>query len=184
MFVTQHPPQKIAVMPTKLIVVDRPSVAKGSVAFSARDAAVTKGTGTDAGDIEAMLTIAYGDGSALGGFVLPAADAGWIGNDAAMAKFVNRAAPSGTTTARVSVIKSGKLVKLLGRAVGDVPLEILHAGAPTAGVFAAYCITNGGAETCLCSAFPTCAYALVKGGTGARLVCTSGARDPACTALP
>ena len=43
-------------------------------------------------------------------------------------------------------------------------------------------MTNGAEENCHCSAFSGCAWKSVAGGTGAKLVCKTGAGDPACTA--
>jgi hypothetical protein len=65
-----------------------------------------------------------------------------------------------------------------------VPLDVLGGGDPGAGgVQTAYCVTNGGEEHCNCSDFTGCAYKLIAGGTGAKLVCKTGTGDPACSAV-
>lgn len=174
----------IGVIPTKLIVVDKTAVAsKAKAVFVAKDAAATKGAGLDVEQISVQLDVAYGNGSAAGAFVVPAGSAsGWLANKATVAKYVNKAAPGGPTQAKVAVIKPGKLLKLVGKGLGDTPLDILGAGDPAGAVYTAYCVTNGAEENCHCSTFTGCIYKSIAGGTGAKLVCKSGAGDALCQA--
>jgi YVTN family beta-propeller protein/cysteine-rich repeat protein len=185
---------RVGVTATKLIVVDKTAIAgSAKFVFVAKDqsGAITKGAGTTVGDIAVELDVAYTDGSATGAFVIPAGasdgTAGWLVNKETVAKYVNRSAPGGPTETKVAVIKPGKLVKLVGKGLGDTPLDILGAGEPTAQaageVVTAYRVTNGGEETCHCSAFAECAYKSIAAGTGAKLVCKGGVPDGDCTAF-
>jgi hypothetical protein len=184
---------KISVTPTKLIVVDKLSVAgQAKLVFVAKDGAVTKGTGEDVDQIEVEFDVVYGNRSATGAFILPAGSTnGWLVNKSIVAKYVNKTAPEGPTQVKVGVVKPGKLLKLVGKGLGDVPFDIFAAGVPghikgIPGFFkavqTAYCVTNGGEENCHCSNFDSCTYKLIAAGTGAKLVCKAGTGDPACSA--
>lgn len=181
---TTLPPSatNIGVAPVKLIAVDKLTLAsKAKMTFVAKDAAVTKGSGTTPGDISARFTVKYVDGAANGSFTLPQGFL-WLTNSTSVAKFVNKEAPGGPTEAKVSVIKTGSLVKLVGKGLGDTPFDIFAAGPPLGDVYTAYCVTNAGEETCLCSRLSGCVHKLIAGDTGAKLVCKGGMADPACTA--
>jgi hypothetical protein len=178
----------------KLVVVDRMETAgRAKVAFSSKDqsGAITKGAGTDVGAIAAEFTVWYADSSANGAFVLPAGasdgTAGWTANDTTRAKFVNLGAPGGPTQARIGLVRVGRGLKLVGKGLGDTPLDILDAGAPTSQpvgqVVTGFCVNNDGEETCHCSAFAECDYRLIAGDTGAKLVCRGGTPDPDCHAI-
>ena len=173
--------EALAVAPTKLILSATASKAK--LVFVAKDAAITKGSGIDPATIEVELTVAYGNGSATGTFLLPQADAGWIINRSTVAKFLNRSAPTGSTVAKVSLVKPGKLVKLVGKGLGDSPLDLVAAGDPAGPVHTAYCVTNAGERICLCSSLTDCTYKSTAAGTGAKLVCRAGTGDPGCQAV-
>lgn len=184
MFVTQKRPLGLGIAAKKLIVADRPTTFDGGqLRFFAEDAAVTKGSGVDPADIGSELTVAYGSGAASGGFRIPAGDAGWLRNDATVARFVNHARTGGATRARMTSIRPGRRLRLSGRGTGDTPIPILAAGDPGGSVFTSYCIDNGGRRTCLCSEFPSCRYAIEMAGAAARLVCSRGLADPHCTAI-
>ena len=180
----------IPVAPKKLIVVDKLTAAgKAKLVYVSKDqgAGITKGLGTDVDQISVQFNVAYGDGSAAGVFTLPVGASngtdGWLVNKDTVAKYVNKDAPDGTTEAKVAVIKPGKLLKIVGKGLGDVPLDIFAAGDPgLSDVQTAYCVTNGGEEFCHCSTFVACAYKSIAGGTGAKLVCKTGAGDGACQA--
>lgn len=182
----------VGVIPTKLIVVDKLAGAgKAKTVYVSKDqaAGITKGASTDPTQITVRFDVVYGNGSAAGAFTLPAGASngtdGWLVNKTTVAKYVNKDAPSGPTQAKVGVVKPGKLLKLVGKGLGDEPLDIFGVGDPGAeGVQTAYCVTNGGEETCHCSAFTGCAYKLIADETGAKLVCKTGAADPACVAAP
>ena len=178
----------IGVIPKKLIVVDKLSAAsKAKVVYVSKDqpAGITKGAGTDPAQISVQFDVTYGNGSAVGSFTLPQGVSngtdGWLVNKETVAKYVNKDAPAGATQAKVAVVKPGKLLKLVGKGLGDTPLDIFAAGDPGAGgVRTAYCVTNGGEEFCHCSEFSGCAYKLIAKDTGAKLVCKSGVADPGC----
>jgi len=182
----------IGIVPTKLIVVDKLDVASSAkLIFVSKDTAagITKGSGTDVSQISAQFHVVYGNGLAVGKFMLPAGASngtdGWLVNGDTVAKYVNKTAPNGITQAKVAVIKPGTLLKLVGKGLGDVPLEVLSAGHPGPDrVQTAYCVTNGAEENCHCSDFTGCAYKLVAGGTAAKLVCKTGTGEAACSAAP
>jgi hypothetical protein len=178
----------IAVVPKKLIVVDKlVAASKAKTAFVAKDAAVTKGGGTDPDQISVQFDAVYGNGNAAGAFTLLAGASvnkspGWVVNKDTVAKYVNKEAPNGPTEAKVAVIKPGKLLKLVGKGLGDTPFDVLGAGDPVGSVFTAYCVDNAGEENCHCSEFTGCVYKSIAGGTGAKMVCKSGSGDALCTA--
>lgn len=181
----------IGVIPKKLVVVDKlgTPAGKAKTVFVSKDqtAGITKGAGLDENLISAKFGVRYDDGAAAGSFTLPAGatdgTSGWVTNKEKVAKYVNKAAPGGPTEAKVAVIKPGKLLKLVGKGLGDVPFDIFGAGPPTGSVFTAYCVTNDGVENCHCSEFTGCNHSTIGGGLGAKLVCKQGVADGACTAL-
>jgi hypothetical protein len=128
--------------------------------------------------------VAYLNGSAAGAFTLPAGASngtdGWLVNSDKIAKYLNKAAPGGPTQVTKATVKPNKAgrsqVKLIARGLGDEgPLDILSAGDPLSGggVMTEFCVTNGGEEFCYPYTFMnfTCAYKLIAGGAGAKLVC-------------
>jgi cysteine-rich repeat protein len=179
----------VGVSAKKLIVIDKLAAAsKAKAVYVAKDPAVTKGAGLDPADISVTFDVTY-DGE-TGHFAIPAGVSngteGWVANKEKVAKYVNKSAPGGSTTAKVAVIKPAKLLKLVAKERGDADkLDILGAGAPAGSVFTAYCVVNGGVTTCHCTEFAGCAYKSIAAGTGAKLVCKSpNAADPTCTAVP
>jgi hypothetical protein len=80
----------------------------------------------------------------------------------------------------VAVIKPGALLKLVGKSLGDAPIDLLAAGAPATSVRTAYTVTNGADTTRHCSAFGGCAFKEIAGGAGRKLVCKGGSPDPDC----
>jgi hypothetical protein len=174
----------IPVTPTKLIVVDKLSSAgKAKVVFVAKDAGATKGAGADVDQISVQLDMVYDNGNAAGAFAVPARSGnGWVANKDTVAKYVNKFAPAGPTEAKVAVIKPGKLLKLVGKGLGDTDFDVLGGGDPAGPVYTAYCVDNAGEENCHCSEFTGCIYRSIAGGTGAKLVCKTGQGDPQCTA--
>jgi cysteine-rich repeat protein len=184
-----EPSQCVAAIPvaaTKLIVVDK-GAAGAKAVFVAKDAAISKGAGTDVAAIGVTLDLTYDNGTdaaSAGQFVAAIGSPSWLVNRPSVAKYVNKTAPAGGGT-RVTVVKPGTLVKLVGRNTGDTPLDILNqAGAPGGVAGTAYCIDNDGEGRCFCSTFPACTWKSIAGGTGAKLVCRNGTGDAACAALP
>jgi hypothetical protein len=189
----------VPVIPKKLIVVDKLSTAgRAKVVFVAKDeaAGISKGeqqgffSPNDPNRISVRFDVAYGNGAAAGGFAVPAGASvdtgpGWVTNKSTAAKYVNRQAPGGPTNAKVAVIKPDKLLKLVGKSLGDEPLDILGAGDPGLdGVQTAYCVLSGTQTNCHCSTFSGCVHKPIAGGTGAKLVCRTGGGDATCSAVP
>src|SRR5262245_39441260 len=86
----------------KLVLGDK-TVAAGNAkaVFVAKDASITKGTGTDPMQIEATLDVAYD--AVRGSFHMPAGG-NWLVNSDSIGKYVNKDAPTGGGV-KVSVIK-------------------------------------------------------------------------------
>jgi hypothetical protein len=175
-------PGTIGVSAKKLIVIDKLTAAsKAKVVFVAKDMAVTKGSGLSTSDISASFDFDYANGATAGSFTIPsgASDGtdGWTVNKATVAKYVNKSAPGGPTGAKVAVIKPTKLLKIVGKDLGDLPIDIFTTGAPDpSGVDTVYTVTNGGHTNRHCTNFSgaDCTYKLIAGGTGAKLVCKPG----------
>lgn len=77
---------------------------------------------------------------------------GWLINKDTVAKYVDKAAPSVGDT-KLALIKPGKLLKLVGKGLGDDPLDILAQGAPQGLGHAIYAVANGGEESVHCTVF-------------------------------
>jgi len=179
---------EIGVTPSKLVVIDKLSASgKAKAVYVAKDAAVDKGAGADEADIGAELVVTYSGASATarGGFRLPkgASDgvSGWLVNDASGAKYTNKDAPSGATGAKVGLIKQNSRVMVVGKTLGDTPIDLVNSGAPTGSVFTAFVVDNGGTVNRLCSSFAGCTFKEIAQGTGRKLACKSGAPDPLCS---
>ena len=168
----------IPVTPLKLIIVDKIVASNSAKAvFVVKDAAVTKGTAT--GTISSQLDIRYDAQS--GSFNNPAG-ANWLVNKDTVAKYVNKTAPSGGST-KVSVIKPTKLIKNVGKSLGDDPIDISNA--PVGDVHAVYTVSNGGTfKHCGKFTGATCAHKSIAGGTGFKLVCKGNGAPDTCPASP
>ena len=163
-----------------IIVYHAPPIDTAKVVFVGKDAAITKGVGLDPAQISATFDVSYGNGAAAGTFTVPGGvsipTSGWVANKPSVAKFVNRAAPAGPTGAKIAVIKPGRLLKLVGKSLGDVPLDLPGEGDPgVQGVNTVFSVTNGGETNRHCSHFSSCTYVVLGGGTGAKLTCRPGA---------
>jgi hypothetical protein len=167
----------------KLVIVDRSALASlAKVAYVSKDrtaGAIDKGPGTDPAAIDASFTIDYVNGLTSGRFTLPAGaasgGAGWGVNTASVARFTNRAAPSGPTGAKVATIKPGRLLKIVGKSPGDTPIDIVAAGHPGgAGITTVFTVTNGRFVRRHCTGFTACDHRPIAAGTGAKLVCKPG----------
>jgi hypothetical protein len=183
------PAAEIGVIGRKLVIVDKVAAAGlAKVVYVSKDraAGITKGSGTDQAGIEATFVVGYA--AAAGRIHMPsgafAAAEGWQVSGPTVAKFVNRDAPGGGTVAKVGVIKQGRLLKVVGKGLGDGPvIDILTAGAPPGDVHTAFTVDNAGEINSHCSTFAGCVYKLIAGGTGAKLVCRNSTADPTCAAL-
>lgn len=179
----------IAVTAKKLVIVDKLAAKnKAQVLFLAKDkaAGITKGTGSDTGDVSARFAIMHTSGSPAGAFVLPAGafagSAGWKSNSEKLAKYVNKSAPAGPTEVKLSLVKPGKLLKVVAKGAGDTRIDIVSGGDPGGSFFTSYCVTTGGDVSCHCSEFSGCSYKRIVKDTGAKLVCKRGIGDPTCQA--
>jgi hypothetical protein len=166
----------IPITPLKLIIVDKiASTGIAKVVFVAKDTAVTKGTATNVAAISSQIDISYDaeDGS----FTNPVGG-NWLVNKDSVAKYVNKNAPSGGGT-KVSVIKPGKLLKNVGKDLGDDPIDI--SSAPIGEVEVVYTVNNGGIFR-HCGEFngPTCSHKSIAAGTGWKLSCKGNGSASAC----
>jgi hypothetical protein len=184
----------VGVITRKLIAVDKVTAAgTAKVVYVSKDQAggITKGTGTDTATISATFgLLATSPTSASGAFEIPvgASDgtSGWVVNKATVAKYVNKPAPAGPTGAKVVVIKPGKLLKIVGKSLGDTPFDVASLAESNQIIYTYFRVVNGGEATSHCSAFApgTCTRKVIAGGTGAKLVCKPGFSDNGCEALP
>ena len=135
----------VGVAAVKLIVVDKGATSKA--VFVAKDAALDKGAGTDASTIAVTLDVQYDNGTnpaTSGQFVCAEGSINWLVNKPTVAKYVNKTAPVGGA-AKVAVVKPGNLVKLVGKSLGDTPINVLsQGGAPSGTARTQYRITDSG----------------------------------------
>lgn len=178
----------VPVASKKLVILDRlASSGTAKTVYVVKDAAVTKGTGVDPDTIGVTFEVSYSVGSATGAFTVPTGAAnGWAVNTMAVAKYVNRQAPSGPTQVKATVLKPGKLLKLVAKGLGDVPLDLVGAGAPVTSpvsldqIRTRYCVDNGVEQFCFTSRFAGCLYKTIAGGAGAKLVCKDSPLPVVC----
>lgn len=176
---------ELGVTAKKLIVIDKLAAAgKAKVVYVSKDASagITKGAGTDPADISASFVFGY-DGS-FGHFAMPQG-ANWIVNKTTVAKYVNKSAPDGAGGAKVSVLKPNKLIKVVGKSLGDVPIDLFAAGPPDTDVATSYTITNGGETDRFCTSFDAggVVFKEIAAGSGRKLVAKNGIPGP-CPASP
>ena len=177
--------------PTKLIVVDKLASGTGAkVVYLSKDqvAGIAKGAGEDVGAVSARFDLAY-DGTAAT-FLAPEGAAagaeGWTVNKLQVAKYVNKAAgPPAGDAIKVTVLKTGKVIKVVAKDLGDGPkLDLIAAGAPVGPVTSCYEMVNGGAVFRYGSTWAPgdCTFKVIAGGTGRKLVCKGGTGDATCAA--
>lgn len=187
------PAVAIPVRPTKLIVVDKvAATGKAKVVYLSKDqmAGIDKGPGTDLGAVSARFDLAYD--SASGGFVAPAGasdgTAGWKANKTTVAKYVNKGAGlAPADSIKVTVVKTGKIVKVVAKGLGDDgSLDIVAAGAPVGPVRTCYEIDNAGDRFRFGSEWAPgeCTFKEIAGGSGRKLLCKGGTGDPTRAAAP
>jgi hypothetical protein len=166
----------IPVTGLKLIVVDKTAVSGTAKAvFVAKDPGVAKGVGTDPATIFAELGVSYD--SVQGSFAMPPGS-GWVANKDTVAKYSNAAAPSGGAV-KVSIIKPGQLIKVVGKSLGETPIDI--SSPPTGDVYVTHTVLNGDEAFRHCTRFGTCIHKLIAGGNGYKLICKGGSSgDPTC----
>jgi expansin (peptidoglycan-binding protein) len=178
----------VAIPATKLIVVDKLAVnGTGRTVYVAKDGAVAKGPGTDPAGVAATLNVLVCD-VAAGIFAVPAGasdgTSGWIDNGASKASFANTLAPAGPTVVKTALVKPGKLLKLVAKGTGDLPLSVPPLPPSPCPVSVSYGLTNGPDHTRHCTVFPAgaCAFEAIAGGAGAKMICKGGVADPTCAA--
>jgi len=180
----------IGVATLKYIAIDKETAAgKSKTVFVSKDAAAALSGDNDVENISvtirAQYTGALGNANAI--FDIPAGSSngteGWLVVKDAVAKYVNKSAPGGSTGIKVAVIKPGKLLKGIGKTRGDsTQLDLIGAGAPTGDVYTAYTVNETSGSNNFCSSFSGCSYKEIGGGTGRKLVCKGGVADGGCTA--
>jgi hypothetical protein len=169
----------ITITGLKLIILDKMAAAsQAKMVYVSKDGAIAKGSGTDAGDIDAQLDISGTTGP--GSFVMPQG-ANWLVNKDLVAKYVNKNAPSGGSV-KVSVIKPQKLIKVVAKSLGDTPIDI---SAPPAGpVLVVHTVTNGGVTTRHCTQFSGCAHKVIAGGGNYKMICKGNSGPVLCPGSP
>jgi hypothetical protein len=177
--------ETIGVTPKKLILIEKDG--KPKVVFLATDPGVTKGAGNDVAAISARLDVAWDATS--GAFIMPlgASDGtrGWLANTPKLAKYGSKT--SGVTpgdTVKLTLVKEAKLLKLVGKGLGDGPVLDLF-DQPNGNVSICLSITNGIEQHRFGATWSAadCEYSETGGGTGRKLVCGKGGQpDPTCSA--
>jgi cysteine-rich repeat protein len=179
----------IGVAAKKLVIVDKVVAAgKAKAVFVAADPAVTKGSGTDENAIGVELFLGYQGAlaPASGSFAVPAGASdglqGWTANKESIAKFVNKGAPEGSTGVKVATIKPGNQMKVVGKSLGDAPIDLLAADVPMTDVCVVAVVTNGGETNRLCTRFPAdqVGFGSIAQDTGRKLVVKNGIADEGC----
>jgi hypothetical protein len=168
----------IGIVGLKLIILDKNAAAsKAKVVFVAKDPGIDKGTGDDASDISAQMDVS---GTTGAGVLLMPQGSNWLVNKDTVAKYVNKQAPTGGSV-KVSVLKPTKLVKVVGKSLGDTPVDI---SAPPAGdVSVIYTVNNGATTNRFCTRFTGCVHKVIAGGGNYKLICKGNAvADPTCSA--
>jgi hypothetical protein len=183
LFVAQAYAADIGVAGTKYIVIDKGPGAQKSV-YVSKDPGANK-NGNDIENISVVLKGTYdGAGTATQEFDVPSGSInGWVADKDTVAKFVNKTAPVGPTTAKVGVIKPQKLLKLVAKSTGDTAeLDMIGVGAPSGSVFTDYQVTSGGTTDNFCTEWQGCAFKEIAAGAGRKLVCKGGIADVSCAA--
>ncbi|HYC54632.1 MAG TPA: hypothetical protein VEL28_06820 [Candidatus Binatia bacterium] len=154
LFVQAAHAEDLAVVPSKLIVVDAPG--KSKVTLFVTDDAVAKGPGTSSSDVSATVHLGYGHGTAT--FVMPQGD-NWQ-SEQERAKYFHGDAPAAGSVKKHG-IRVGKSLKMKASSLGEIPLDISSApGGPV--TFAEVRMTQADckahppncencAQRCLCS---------------------------------
>jgi hypothetical protein len=176
----------------KLVVIDYGRFSDRSrIVYVSKDrtAGITKGPATDPDDIRLGFFVRYGNDATLGIFIVPYGaghdTVGWFENSDRMARYRNVFAPFNGAQTKLAVVRPGKLLKLVTKGLGEGPLSVRGAGDPGGGgVHTGYCVTNGGLDFCHCSTFADCRFRSIGDGTGAKLSCRHGRRDPDCQFVP
>lgn len=171
-----------------LVAVSRPSRGSARLVYLSTDAAagLTKGAGTDAGNIAAEVIIVDENGTTRYEIPGGAVDGvGWVANDAGRAAFANPGAPGGPSGVRRLIIVVGRRARIVAESLGDVS-PLTFGAAPSADVAFACIITNGGELATHCTRFAPadCTYTPLDGGTGWKLRCRNGVPDPTCAGNP
>jgi hypothetical protein len=181
-------PADFGVGGAKLVVRDRTALGSGSkVVFLARDgsAGITAGSDDDPNAIQASLEIHLPYGSS-GRFDLPTGAwdgaSGWK-HSGKVTRFLNRAAPAGASAAKVALVKRDSLIKLVGRDLGDTPLDLVAASPITGPVETIFTVQNGEETHRFCSRFTSCRFKAGGGGLIASLTCSDGIAN-ACPEIP
>jgi len=173
----------VGVAGRKLIVIDKLATAsKAKVVFVAKgDPGIEKGPGGDPADLDGTFEVFYESaGSSVGGtFVMPSP---WLVSADAVAKYVNKGAPTTGGAVKVAVVKPAKVAKVVAAELGDGRLIDLFVGEPdAAGVDAALTLYDRATATRhrMCANFSvgagsTVVFKPIAAGTGRKLVLKRG----------
>jgi hypothetical protein len=178
------PAADVGVSGLKLIIVDKlASSGSAKVVFVSKDAGVAKGAEGDPGEVDANVAVYYTDRRDVNAGFVMSSGAGWLVNKDTVAKYVNKAAPTGGGV-KVAVVKPGKLAKVVTKSLGEPghAIDMVAAGPPSdeAGVTVILTVRNrnDGSTTRMCSRFSladgsSVAFKTVY-GTGRKLVAKNG----------
>ena len=159
----------LGVVGRALVISDRFSVGAAKVTFVTKDPLISKGSGTDATDLDAELQVSY---DATAGIFLMPQGVNWVANSDRVAAYNGDPAAS----VRLSRVKPGKLIKVKARSLGDTPIDI--STPPTGAVLVVYRITNGAETVRHCASFPSCEHHADTGSF--KLVCRHNSVPAVC----
>jgi hypothetical protein len=164
----------IGVTGIKLIIIDKGASSK-AVAVS-KDPLINKGAGTNIATVSGSMQVKF---DATAGEWEMNAGANWLTNNAAIAKYINAAAPSGGSV-KVGKVKPATLFKVVAKSTGDTPIDI--SAPPSGSLYVALNVTNAGDTYQHCSEYTlgTCSHKVISGGF--KLVCKGAIADSACNA--
>jgi len=170
-------PTAVPVTALKLALIDQPGATPDKMVFKSKDGQIAPHSLTP-DDTTVTLSVAYG--STSGSYTIPPGAFDGVSGWTDQLRFRNTAAPGGVTQIRSARLSPFKLV---ARGLGDVPIDLLGAGAPAGPVSVIAHLEGDTFRETVCTEFADCTYALLAGGTGAKLKCRNGTPAPTCTPM-
>ena len=102
-------------------------------------------------------------------FASSVVNATWLVNSETVARYVNKAAPTGGSV-KTALIKPGSLLKVVAKSLGDMPIDI--STPPTGPITVTEAVFSGGQEYRHCTTFSGCVHKSIAGGMGYKLMCS------------
>jgi hypothetical protein len=171
----------------KLKIIDRGNAGEGKLVFTAKnDVGIAKGPDGYFLNIDAVVEVFYAEDELTGGTRLDIPVGTNWKTSTGSAKYVNKSAPT-TGAVRKAQVKTGKTLKVVGSALGDIggtpALDLVAGGAPSAdgGIIVRVTVWNRLDQSLhrMCTRFATDAGSTVQfkesgGGTSRKLLAKDG----------